>query len=375
MDLKFPPLSAHRHEVRIGQALPFGICDADGRLLLAVGQVIHSEGQLEGLLERGAFVFHDRTAEIVKKIEQARPPDLHGLWTDAVDHVHRVLRSSLDPQFAGALERATRPVRALIRRDPDLAILQVVRHDDGVQGNYGNRHAVHAAIAGQLAGQRLGWDETVCARLMRAALTMNLGMSELQNKLATQLTPLTPLQRETIHRHPQRSAELLQAAGVTDADWMAAVAQHHEQPDGSGYPARLSDIGELAWLLNRTDVYTAKLSVRSTRPALAADAAARQFFLSHRADPMTAAVIKEFGLYPPGCAVRLKSGETGIVVRRGDTASTPVVAAVMAGNGDALLSPQRRDTAQPGLAVAAVLPMSAIKVRVPVEKLVRACGG
>ena len=42
-----------------------------------------------------------------------------------------------------------------------------------------------------------------------------------------------------------------------------------------------------------------------------------------------AALIKEFGLYPPGCAVRLKSGEVGMVMRRGETASTPVVAVLI----------------------------------------------
>ena len=33
--------------------------------------------------------------------------------------------------------------------------------------------------------------------------------------------------------------------------------------------------------------------------------------------PICAALVKEFGVYPPGCFVTLASGETGVVVKRG----------------------------------------------------------
>ena len=48
--------------------------------------------------------------------------------------------------------------------------------------------------------------------------------------------------------------------------------------------------------------------------------AARRLFAANPGSPMAAALIKEFGLYPPGCFVKLKSGETGVVVRYGMTA-------------------------------------------------------
>jgi hypothetical protein len=88
---------------------------------------------------------------------------------------------------------------------------------------------------------------------------------------------------------------------------------------------------------------------------------------------MTASIVKEFGLYPPGVAVRLKTGEVGIVMRRGLKATAPVVAVVTTRQGDALMTPQRRDTADPAHAVAAVVPLSAVRVRMPVDKLLAAC--
>jgi hypothetical protein len=369
----FQPLSTQIKQVRIGQPLPFGICDADGRLLLARGQVIHSQGQLDGLLDRGAFIHRDLTAEAVEKINNAKPHELPAFWGDGGQQIGRVLKATVDTQFEGALERAAQPVLALIQRDPDLAILQVVRPEEGPVTNYANRHALHAAIAGQLAAQRLGWGADAAKSLFRAALTMNLAMSELQNRLAAQVTPLTALQRQTIHEHPQRSAELLQAGGVTDPMWVEAVARHHEKPCGSGYPRGLTDTHELALLLNRVDAFTAKFSPRVIRPAQPADTAVRQFFAADAKSPITAAIVKEFGLYPPGCTVRLKSGELGIVMRRGETATTPVVAVLAARNGDQLMNPIKRDTAQAEHSVAAVVPSAALKVRVPMERLVQAC--
>lgn len=370
---QLPTLAAHRHLVRPGQPLPFGIGDAEGRLLLARGQVIDSHAQLEGLLERGAFIIRDLAAEAAERIAQAKVNLLPTLWMDSADQVARLLRAQVDDQFHRNVEIVAQPVLALVKRDPDLAIYQVVRNDDGVMQHYASRHALHAAVASHLAAQRLGWGVETGQQLFRAALTMNLAMADLQNRLAQQVSPPTEQQRQAIRAHPQRGAELLEAGGVTDADWLGAVARHHERPDGGGYPKGLTDVGELALLLNQSDEFTARFSPRAARPGLAPDAAVREFFQSDPKNPMTAAIVKEFGLYPPGCAVRLKTGEVGIVMRRGDKATTPIVAVVTARNGDALMTPQRRDTADPACAVVAVIPPAAVRVRMPVEKLVQAC--
>ena len=370
--LKLEPLSLHRHRVTLGQPLPFGIRDEGGRLLLARDRVIESLEQLEALLDRGTFVDGTELDDPTAKILAARREQLPQLWNDSLSNMGRALRSRVDGEFHRTLTRAAQPVLALVRRDPDMAILQVVRQDEASPAAYASRHAVHAAVAGQLAARRLGWGDGAADSLFNAALTMNLSMSELQDKLATQVAPLTALQRQALREHPERTAELLQTAGVTDVDWLAAVRMHHEKCDGGGYPHGRTDAGELARLLQRADAYTAKFSPRATRAAVTPDIAARQFFQADPKSPMTAALIKEFGIYPPGTAVRLKSGESGLVMQRGAAANAPVVAAVCDCNGDPLLRPLRRDTAQSAHAVVAALPAKALRVRLNVEQLVRA---
>lgn len=306
-----------------------------------------------------------------------RADQLPGLWTDTIAQVGSVLRAKVDDGFHAALESAAAPLAALIERDPDLAIIQVVRFDDqNGAGNYAGRHAVHAGIAALLAANRLGWDRQTCAALLRAALTMHLAMAELQDRLATQTSPLTELQRQAIRSHPQRGADLLRAGGVTSGAWIEAVARHHEPNDGSGFRQGAGDAGELALMLSRVDDFTAKFAARSMRPALTADKAVRQFHQARPHDPLTAAIVAEFGVYPPGCAVRLQSGEIGVVMRRGACPATPLVVAVRAPGGDALPAPLRRDTAgRPEHAIANVVSAAAVRVRLPLARLVAACDG
>jgi hypothetical protein len=371
--LNLPTLAAHRHQVRIGEALPFGICDAEGRLLLARGQMIDSIAQFDGLLERGAYIFRDLAAEATERVAQAKISQLPALWAESAEQVARLLRATVDPDYHRNVEIVAQPVLALVQRNPDLAIYQVVRTDDGAMQHHASRHALQAAIASHLGALRLGWGVDTGGLLFRAALTMNLAMAELQNRLAQQVSPPSTQQRQTIQHHPSRGAELLEAGGVNNPDWLAAVARHHEKPDGSGYPHGLTDVGELALLLNQSDEFTDRFGPRAGRPGLAPDLAVREFFQCDPKNPMTAAIVKEFGLYPPGVAVRLKTGELGIVMRRGEKANAPIVAAVMARNGDAMMAPQRRDTADPALAVVAVVPLASVRVRLPVDRLALIC--
>jgi HD-GYP domain-containing protein (c-di-GMP phosphodiesterase class II) len=368
--MPYSPLSSVRARIRLGSPVPFNIRGHDHRLLLARGQIIRDEEQLEAMFERGAVVDSDEVKSPRDEVVEAPVESLPGLWSGCIDRVGRTLKAPTLPEFARSLEEAAEPVLALVERDPDLAIFQVVRQDAGSRNTYGVAHSVHTAIASYLVAQRLGWDPAAIERVFKAALTMNLAMLELQGRLATQLTPLTAAQREAIHDHPSRSAELLEASGVQDADWLAAVRNHHEVPGGHGYPRACQDVDDMASLLRRVDVYTAKLSPRISRKAIPANQAGRELFLKDAQHPMAAAVVKEFGVYPPGCFVQLECGEVGVVIKRGPNANTPLVAALTARNGDALMEPARRNTDHRGYAVVNVVPESALRVRVSPEKLV-----
>jgi HD-GYP domain-containing protein (c-di-GMP phosphodiesterase class II) len=372
--MNFEPLSNHRHRFELGKPTPFGIYDVGGRLLLARGHHFESIEQLDKLIDRDATVDAREFEDKSRKIANARADQLPAYWEESMGEVGRLLRAAPTGDFTQSLDHASRPLMALIERDPDLAILQAVRAESVLGGPtaYASRHAVHTATAACLAATRLGWSVSERQCVLRTALTMNIAMAELQNRLVTQVSPVTTLQRAEIQSHPERSAAMLEMAGVTDSDWLEAVRQHHEEDGGTGYPRRPAKVHIVARLVHSADTFTAKLSPRLRRQPILADAAARLQYQAGRGDAMTAALIKEFGIYPPGCAVRLKSGEVGMVMRRGESASTPRVAVLSDRVGDALMEPAQRDTARPEHAIVAVIPLAGLKVRVGLEKLIQA---
>lgn len=399
--MNFVQLSTVQHRISVGVPLPFHVRDADQTLLLARGKVVTSAEQMAALVQRGALVDAAEAAlqeeapplrpvrtddasltstaprprapmtpiasasATVVAIRQAQHEQLPALMRTAIAMTGRVLSEPPGEGFFTALEGVTEPLLAVVERDPDLAIFQILRQEGNYLTQYGINHSIHCAITAFLVAARLGGSEAELQRTFKAALTMNISMLELQGELATQPTPVTDDQRARILSHPLRSTAMLEQAGITDTDWLNAITLHHDEEGGASC--------ELAALLRRADIYTAKLSPRSNRDALGADVAARLMFNADRGHPVTTAIVKEFGIYPPGCHVKLASGETGVVVRRGDQAHTPWVAATTSPAGMALPKPLARNSSQRPFSISAVLRQGAAGMRFTPEVLLRAC--
>ncbi|MBL8326287.1 MAG: hypothetical protein JNJ89_15155 [Rubrivivax sp.] len=353
--MNYAALSTVRHRVRLGEPLPFSVRDADRTLLLARGFTLRSQAQLDSLMNRGALVDLAELLTDRERAAQAPRGELPRLWNQAAEKLGHALLEAKTETFAAALDDTVGPAMTLVERDPDLAIFQVLSQGACVDAAYGVRRSLHSAITACLVAQRLAWQPGEVERAFKVALTMNISMLALQGELSRQRTPPTPEQRVQLQSHPMRSVQMLQRAGITDAEWLRAVLQHHEVEDGSGYPSGRTDPCELASLARRADIYTSKLSARSTRDAMAADAAGRAIFMQDPSHPMTQALVKEFGIYPPGSLVRLGSGEAAIVVQRGPTVTTPVVACFTDAGDRPLKAPYRVATSEPGRGVVGLL--------------------
>ena len=353
--MQYSELAALKHQIAVGCGLPFNVYRRDFSLLLARGQILTSQPELESLLQRGALVDLAELQSASDRVRLASPAQLPALWHHSLQQLAAALSASTQPGFIAALDEVTPVVLSLIARDKDLAIFQIIKRNDGEHLQYGVKHALRCAITSFLVAQRLGWQDEESHKAFKVALTMDLSILALQGELAEQTTPLTTEQRAAVHAHPLRSEEMLSLAGIGDPEWLQAVARHHETPSGKGYPLGLREPGDLATLAQRADTYTAMLTPRLGRAAMAADKAGRMMFMQDGTHPITAALVKEFGLYPPGCFVRLASGETGVVVKRGASVMTPIVAALTTPFGATLPQAIRRDTAERGYCIHAVL--------------------
>lgn len=343
--------------IAAGVPLPFQVLDAQGRLLLAAGQTIAGARQLDALFERGACVVW-ADAEAVRqaraqaaaagapRLAAKRDPTLFDGWEQHLWALDTLLRTlGRDPAQRAAIEARADLHTALVDRHPDAALFLCVRQDDRRFALYGLAHALHTATVVQLTARVYGLPPERVRTLVRAALTMNASIVELQARMAEQTDPPGKRQMDEIRAHPLASAQQLRDGGIIDAEWLALVEHHHEQTGGGGYPRGLEQVDDLARLLRAADVFMAKISPRALRAPLLPQMAARQLFQEEAGSPLAAALIKAVGVYPPGDFVRLRNGDIAVVTHRATAGAAVQAVAVLDARGKPVTQAPQRDTA------------------------------
>lgn len=281
------------------------------------------------------------------------PPAAHSLsgaaqrwlqWQALAEDLSPLLhKPSASSCFVDDMNRCAEQLMSLTQADPDVAIFHMVHATDDKVKRYGVLHAMHTAMLMTLIGHRKDWGPARTASAVKAALTMNIAITALQVELAQQATPLSDAQRQAIQAHPLAACQQLRELGVTDPEWLSAVAQHHEQADGKGYPLGLTQVHPLADALHTCDIFGAKMSPRTGRSGLPTPRAASEIFRQRSVGYFGATIIRELGLYPPGCRVTLHSGEHAVVVRRTRDPHAPMVV-VLRGHAGPLPEPQLSPT-------------------------------
>lgn len=358
--------------IHIGVPLEWNVFDEKGNLLLSRGYMVSGTRQLESLLLRGMFVdeVEFRRAPADHSPSKPRPGfEPFSIWSDVQVKLSLLLRENArDLEFSAKMKQMVNVVDLLCEKDADVGIFVMMQADPV---KYAVLHSLHTAIVCDLLGHKLDLPKDKRDSLLGAALTMNLGMFDLQAKLAAQPSPPNPQQWTEIRAHPLRSVEILRQAGIDDPEWLRGVAEHHETPDGKGYPNGLMKISKTAELIHYADVFGAKISPRACRDALPPNRAVREMFLSLGGadNPFATVLVREVGVFPPGSFVHLENGETAIVMRRGKRANEPLVFSVCDSEGIPYIEPVRRDSARKEYSIVGVVPRQNVMVRINPAKL------
>jgi HD domain len=85
-------------------------------------------------------------------------------------------------------------------------------------------------------GRRLGMDSQQVDDLVTASRVRDIGMTTVPDEIITKDGPLDDDEWGVIRMHPERSADMLDAADPALADVRETVRASHEHMDGSGYP-------------------------------------------------------------------------------------------------------------------------------------------
>jgi HD-GYP domain-containing protein (c-di-GMP phosphodiesterase class II) len=386
----------------IGQPLPCALLDQDGILLASQGFMVNSRHDLETMLgqRNQIYIDADQTSnlrrEYVNRLNnlvledkslgqiaqvQLSPYDANrakGIevdndvadWLYLQHQAHALLRDNQGDTFLPRLERLQNDLERETLRNPDGALFALIHISGSEIRHYSATHAMLVCVICSLAARDvLRWPPAHIKALCSAALTMNISMTDLQDRLAAQKEPPSPAQLKLIHTHAPRSVDLLQQMGVSDVLWLEAVLSHSAKTPGPLAPR--SEGQRLARLIQRADMFAARLSPRVTRAPEAPGMAMQSCYFDEnkQIDEAGAALIKAVGIYSPGTYVKLNSQEVAIVVKRGINTTKPKVAVLINRHGMPTGEPILRDTSQPEYRIAASVPFREVKVTHTLERL------
>jgi HD-GYP domain-containing protein (c-di-GMP phosphodiesterase class II) len=336
-------------DIIVGRPLSHSVYDEDDNLILKEGAVIKSGLQLNALLERSLYYY---SLEPVKANNEEEPQITAKSYPfEIIDEVYSGLKillgsSTIDLRLPTKIIKLCARLQDASEHDHD-ACLGMISLSQYYK--YPIMHSIHTALVCKTILKRLGWQPEQRLIPMAAAMTMNISMIELQDRLHSQNKPLTEEQHAEILRHPERSVDMLKKCGVHDEVWLKTIIQHHELLDGSGYPysRKEKDIAQPSRVITLGDIYGARVSGRAYRKPIPATAALRELLLGNGQcmdSTMSKILIKNLGLFPPGSFVELNNGEIAVVTRVGNDARHPIVCSVIRPDGRTYGKPVSRDS-------------------------------
>lgn len=291
--------------------------------------------------------------------------DLLAEWSDLESGLGIILSSpEATQEFAHRAVQYDRWMQSLMQRDPDAGLYLLFQLASNSPVGYSASHSLVCAVLCHLIAKVLVLPAKERDSLVRAALTMNVAMTAMQDVLANQSEKPTPVQQEMIRLHPLKGAMLLGNMAVRDDDWLEIVGSHHDNNVDVGDFRSVPSSVRLCRILKMVDRYAAMISPRLSRAGRSATESARAVIAnSAKSDEIGHALMLVVGLCPPGTYVRMDSDELGVVLRRSLKPNLPYVAIVGGADGQLLPEPRLHATAQGAPNIRAALPASSVRAQ------------
>ncbi len=199
-------------------------------------------------------------------------------------------------------------------RDIMINMLDLSSYDD-----YTCSHSVNVAILSIVLAIGMGFPRSETVGLGAGALLHDIGKVFVSKSILLKNGPLTDEEFMCIKKHPKDGFDYVSKRCSIPLRHCAAILDHHEKYDGSGYPNRKkgSDISLFGRICTVADVYDALATKRPYRDAIPTCECVEYIMGGSDSlfDPKVVDIFSQrIAPYPVGTSVKLSNGWVGLVV-------------------------------------------------------------
>ena len=203
-------------------------------------------------------------------------------------------------------------------------------------------HSVNVAVISVLMGWRLGLNNQELEDAAMGVLLHDVGKVTVPMKIHNKPGRLTREEYEEMKRHTQRGFEFLRQRGAYNPTVWSVAHQHHETYDGKGYPLQRKgkEIHVYSRIACVADIFDALTSDRPYKKGWPFHKVLKYLDngMSRKFDPkVLATFVQLVPMYPKGSAVKLSTGEMGMIVENSEgNYHRPVVKIIIGKDGSLL---------------------------------------
>lgn len=258
--------------------------------------------------------------------------DLQGLWADLEAALALVLTH---PAQVGNFEAKVLQLDAwlqeLLAHDRDAGLYLMYQLASSSHTGYSAAHALVCATLSHILADTYHLPPQERDALVRAALTMNIGMTQLQDQLALQRERPSAAQQEAIRMHPVEGRRLLERMQITNGLWLDVVTLHHINIPPQLPLLQQQAAERLARLLATVDRYAAMINPRRSRAGRSVAESVHVITgpSSQLYQKAGDALLHSVGMYPPGVFIALNDETTAVVMRRTAQPHQPQIAKLL----------------------------------------------
>lgn len=233
--------------------------------------------------------------------------------------VVRAINLKLDNQAPQALADAKELITSITNKlnmnnNPVLHLME-----EGKEGDKYHSHVFHVAILAMILGKTLALSEQELVYLGLGALFHDLGKNRIPKQILNNRPEVSASENNYYKMHVRYAMDKISNIPDFPESVTEIVSQHHEFLDGSGYPKKLKgdQINRLTQIVSIANEYDNMCNPTDKHPARTPYHALSHLY-KNRGEQLNKEIlgllVKELGIYPPGCIVQLCNGKYALVM-------------------------------------------------------------